>query len=122
MAANLPSPREVLDRVPGHFLPEKAGDARATVHLELTGVNAGQWTLQVAGGRCEVLDGFQGTPDLALQADGGDYVQIMQGTLNPLAAFMQGRVKFNGDLMLLLRMQGWFRLPDGITLPNGFGR
>ena len=36
LSANLPSPREVLDHLPGHFLPEKAGDARATVHLELT--------------------------------------------------------------------------------------
>ena len=121
LSANLPSPREVLDHLPGHFLPEKAGDARATVHLELTGVHAGQWTVRVAEGRCEVCDGFQGIPDLALQADGSDYAQIMEGSLNPLAAFMQGRVKFSGDLTVALRMQGWFRLPGGATLPNGLG-
>jgi putative sterol carrier protein len=122
LPSNLLSPREVLDHLPDHFLPEKAGDARATVHLELTGVHAGQWTVRVAEGRCEVRDGFQGTPDLTLQADGSDYVQIMEGTLNPVAAFMQGRVKFSGDLTVALRMQGWFRPPDGVMLPNGLGR
>ena len=72
--------------------------------------------MRVAGGKCEVLDGWHGTPDLALQADGSDYVQIMQGTLSPVQAFAQGRVRFQGDLSIALRMQAWFRKPDGFVL------
>ncbi len=116
LSSNLPNPREVLDHLPRHFLPDAAGDSQATIHLELTGEYAGQWTVRVVDRKCEVFDGFQGTPDLTLQAEGSDYVQIMEGTLNPVAAFMQGRVKFSGDPTVAVRMQSWFEPPDGFNL------
>ncbi len=115
MTGNVPSPREMLDQLPSHFVPEAAGDAQATVHLELTGPQGGQWTLRVANRQCEVLDGLQGTPNLTISADGQDYVEIMEGRLAPMQAFMQGRVRFKGDLGVAMRMQSWFR----ISPPNG---
>ncbi len=113
MSESLPSPREVLDKLPSHFQPEMAGNARSTVHLELSGDHGGQWTVRVADGACQVLDGLQGTPDLIVQGEGEDYVRIMEGTLMPMEAFLQGRVKFSGDISLALKMQSWFRRPSG---------
>ncbi len=105
----------MLNKLPSHFLPEAAGESQATVHLELSGPQGGQWTLRVANRKCEVLDGLQGVPSLTISADGADYVEIMEGRLAPMQAFMQGRVKFKGDIGVALRMQSWFR----ISPPNG---
>jgi putative sterol carrier protein len=38
-----------------------------------------------------------------------DYVALIHGTLNPVAAFMQGRIRIQGDLAALLQMQNLFR-------------
>jgi putative sterol carrier protein len=104
----------VLGRLPAHFQPDVAGDARATVQLELTGQNGGQWTLLVADGRCNLLDGHQGVPHLWISALAEDYVSLLTGTLSPMNALMQGRIKLRGDITLALRMQSWFRRPEGL--------
>jgi putative sterol carrier protein len=114
LSSDTPSPREVLDRLPAHFRPDVAGDTNATIHLELTGAGGGQWTMRVADGRCEVLDGLVGMPQLSISALAEDYVSLVEGELSPVTAFMQGRVKVSGDIGLAVKMQSWFRRPEGL--------
>jgi putative sterol carrier protein len=40
--------------------------------------------------------------------DSDDYVKMMSGELNPMMAFMSGKVKVDGDLNSVMKMQSLF--------------
>ena len=42
---------------------------------------------------------------MTLSMAGQDLVALSNGELNPVAAFMQGRIKVTGDMSLALRLQ-----------------
>jgi putative sterol carrier protein len=47
------------------------------------------------------VDSGEGTiesPKATIRMDGNDYVAMTSGELNPMAAFMSGKVKVEGDL------------------------
>ena len=63
-----PTAREMLEAMPGAFLPDKAGDATARIQLDLTGEDGGAWLLDIAGGECNVSE------EKASEAEGGSGV------------------------------------------------
>jgi len=102
------SVQEVFDGMPSHFLPEQAGDMRATIQFDLSGEGGGQWFVTIADRKLAVSPGQTPTPTLTLSTSAADYLAIINGDLKPMAAFMQGKVRVRGDMPLLLKMQGLF--------------
>jgi putative sterol carrier protein len=41
--------------------------------------------------------------------DAADYVEMMAGRLDPMQAFMLGKIRINGDIMLATRLMSFFR-------------
>jgi len=92
----------------GQFVAEKAGDMNATVQFNLSGDNGGQWYVQVADGKCSVHQGMVDEPTATLMMDGDDYSDMVTGKLNPMTAFMSGKVKVEGDLGAVMKFQTLF--------------
>ena len=38
-----------------------------------------------------------------------DFLRLVAGKLPPVQAFMTGKLKLQGDMMIATAMQGWFR-------------
>ena len=98
----------VFDGTPGAFLPEKAANVNKTVQWDLTGDGGGKWYVKIADGACTVAEGEADSPNMTMTMTADDYLALMNGSLNGQQAFMTGKLKIAGDMMLAMQMQGWF--------------
>jgi putative sterol carrier protein len=99
---------ELFERMPGAFLAEKAGNLNATVQFDLSGEGGGQWYAQVANGQCNVEKGTTANPTATIRMAADDYSDMLSGKLNPVNAFMMGKVKVEGDLNTVMKFQTLF--------------
>jgi len=103
------TPADIFAKTPQNLLTDKAGDMKAAVAFDLSGENGGQWTVKIADGACTVEDGIVDGADATISMDGSDYVDMMTGKLNPMMAFMGGKVKVSGDLNTVMKFQTMFK-------------
>jgi putative sterol carrier protein len=102
---------QLMEKMPGAFLPEKAQGVNATIHFKFTGADAGEWNAVIADGKVAVAQGApSGTATMTLTADSGDYVKLFTGELDGMQAFMQGKLKLGGDLNLAMKLMNMFKI------------
>lgn len=77
----------------------------AVILFNLTGEGGGKWTLKFENGKVEMSEGETASPNMTLSMSAQDFVDMSNGTLNPMAAFMQGKLKISGDMSLAMRLQ-----------------
>jgi putative sterol carrier protein len=104
-----PTARDVIERLPTRFRGDLAGKTRATVQLDLTGEDGGQWWVRIADGTCEVGSGRAESPDVVLTASAADYVSIRLGKLDPFAATRTKRLITTGKLGIAIKFSKLFR-------------
>jgi putative sterol carrier protein len=102
--------RELIESLPDVFLPDKAGNIKALVQFNLAGDGGGEWALDVADGKCEVKEETAPQPDVSLTMDASDFVALVNGQLNPVQAFMGGKIKVTGNVGLVMQLLNWFKL------------
>lgn len=71
---------------------------QALVFVELTGADPALWTGRVGGGQVQLGEGRPENPDLTVTAASETAVALFEKRLNPLMAFMTGKVKVKGDM------------------------
>jgi len=102
--------RELIEGMPASFQADKAGTAKALIQLALTGDSGGEWAIDIADGRCDVRQGNAAQSDVKVTMDAGDFVSLTKGQLNPVQAFMGGKIKVSGNVGLVMQMMNWFDL------------
>ena len=83
--------------------PDKTAGLNATYQFDLTDES---WTLRIADGATSVTPGAAQNPNTTLIASTDDWMSIATGKLNPVAAFMQQKLKVKGDMGLAMKLQG----------------
>ena len=101
---------ELFEKLPDAFLPEKAGDMDTVIQFELTGEESGAWAVIIKDGKAEVMKGKHDSPAMTLSADSQDYKDIVTGRVKPMNAFMQGKVKLQGNLNMAMKFAEVFKL------------
>jgi putative sterol carrier protein len=102
--------KELMEKMPGAFIPEKAIGVDAVVHFKFTGDEPGEWNAVIKDGACAVAQGIPHfKPTMTLTSDSGDYVKIFTGELDGMQAFMQGKIKLAGDLNLAMKLMQMFK-------------
>ena len=101
---------DLMSKMPGAFLPEKAPGLDAVLQFNFTGAEAGKWNVTIKDGKCSVAQGEAPSPKMTLTADSADYVKIFTGELDGMAAFMQGKIKLAGDLNLAMKLMQMFKI------------
>lgn len=104
----MPTAADVFQEMPNRFDVNKAKDANFSVQFDLSGDNGGQWYVKVANGQCDTGKGTIESPTATIRMDATDYVKMTSGELNPMAAFMSGKVKVEGDLNSVMKLQSLF--------------
>ena len=102
------SAAQALEALPGSVGPEKLAGMDEIVLFDLSGEGGGQWTVTIANGQLSIAEGAEATPTVTLKMTAADSVALFNGDLNPVAAFMQGRLKVEGDVSAAMRLQTLF--------------
>jgi len=104
--------QDIFDHVPVYFRPEMAENVQVTAQFNITGEQGGDWLVQVAEGRLSVGRGVDETAEFVVTASAADVLRIANGNLNPLDAYLGGKLKISGDLRQGYRLQGLFHIPS----------
>lgn len=96
---------ELFNSMPARFQSEKAADTNMTLLFDLTGDGGGQWHIHIADGKLNVNEGTTANPTATVKMDAADFQAMSSGSLNPMMAFMTGKVKVEGDLNSVMKFQ-----------------
>jgi putative sterol carrier protein len=99
---------KIFENMPDAFNAEKAGDLDATVQFDLTGEGGGRWYVIVANGECEVKEGEYDSPTATIRMEASDYAALIAGELNAMSAFMEQKIRVEGDLNTVMKFQNLF--------------
>ncbi len=92
------------------FQPDKAAGVNAKIQFYITGNQGGDWVATIQNQKLTVDPGTVQNPNLTLAADTVDIFNLVNGKLNPMQAYMQGKVQVKGDMGLAMRLAGLFKV------------
>jgi putative sterol carrier protein len=100
------TPKEFFEKVlPKRFKPEKAGDIDVTAQINITGPNGGDWAVIIKNQKLEVKEGTHPSPTLKLTITEADYMDLINGKISGEKAFITGKLKFQGNIGLALKLR-----------------
>ena len=100
--------RETMQAIPNHFNSEKAKGVSGVVQCMFSGDQASDWVITIENQKCKVEEGKASDPDLTLKADAEVGVKVLTGEMDPMRAYMLGKVKVFGDLSLGMKLTNFF--------------
>jgi putative sterol carrier protein len=99
----------IFDRMPDRFLADKAAGKNTVIQYDINLPEGTEsWQVIIADGTCTTAKGAEKEAAVTLVTSGPDFLRIISGKLNGVQAFMSGKLKIKGDMMLAQTMQGWF--------------
>ena len=103
---------EIMEKIPTAFAAGGSKDLSAVVHFRFTGAEPGEWNATIQDGACRVAQGLpRSRPTISVVADSSDFVRIASGELDATKAYMEGKIKIAGDLLLVPKLIKLFKLP-----------
>jgi putative sterol carrier protein len=96
---------KLFEQMTSRFDSSKAEDINATIQFDLSGDNGGLYWVKMADGQAESGSGPVTNPNMTLKATADDWAAVANGELNPMQAFMSGRLKIQGDMGLAMKLQ-----------------
>ena len=93
-----------------HFVPQKAQGVEARIQFDLSGDNGGSYWMSIKDGAATTGEGKIERPQMVIRATADDYAAMTNGDLNPMQAFMSGRVKIQGDMGMAMRFMNMFNM------------
>ncbi|MCS6870287.1 MAG: SCP2 sterol-binding domain-containing protein [Anaerolineae bacterium] len=100
---------EMFEKLRERFIPEKARGDNGLIAFELGGEGGGNFWLQVSNGELNIGAGAPpAEADAVLRAEASDLMKIMGGELNPMMAFMSGKVKVERNMGIVMKLMSWF--------------
>jgi putative sterol carrier protein len=85
-----------------------AGTAKAKLQQVVTGTPDGErrYWIAIEDGHVDIGPGDVEQPDVTITQDYQTAAQMARSEINPVSAFMTGKLKINGSMTLLMQLQG----------------
>jgi putative sterol carrier protein len=101
---------ETMKGLQEHFNPDAAAGLNKTIQFNISGDNANNWAIKIANQACELIPGGVEKPDLTVSLADKDWIAIVERKLDPMTAYMTGKLKTTGDIGLAMRIPNLFKL------------
>ncbi|MEO9655408.1 SCP2 sterol-binding domain-containing protein [Marinomonas sp.] len=100
--------KSVFEAMLGRFDAGEVDDMEAVFQFEIE--DNGTYFLNIDEGKCEMGEGEHDDPTVTLEMDLDTLNAVMDGSLDGMAAFMQGKIRADGDIMLATKLTQIFPL------------
>ena len=87
------------------FKPDKSVGIDVEAQLNITGLKGGDWVVIIRDQKLEVKEGTIPSPTLTLKMAANDFMDIVNGKLSTEKAFFTGKINFEGNLSLALKLK-----------------
>jgi len=108
MSDPVTSPKQYFDTLGARFQKDAAKGVRAVFQFELSGEGGGTYHISVEDGTFAVHETAHPAPTVTLRMKAEDYVNLVNGKLNGQIAFVTGKMKIDGNVMMAMKMQSLF--------------
>lgn len=85
--------------------PGKTAGIHAVYQFHLSGDGGGSFYAAIQDGAADVTEGDHPSPQVTVTISAADFHSLVTGQLNPVSAFMSGRLKVSGDMGLAMKLQ-----------------
>ena len=104
------SVKEIFNKMPGVFNREASTGLDAVIQYNIEGDEGGDWYVVIKDQTCTLFEGIHDSPTLSLKMTDKNWMALCKGELNAVYAFMSGKLKARGDIMLAQRLPELFSL------------
>ena len=86
---------------------DAATQPNAIYQFKITGDGGGEWNMDLTKGKTGdfVSKGTHDGPGATITVSSEDWLGMLNGSLNPMQAFMSGKIKIDGDMTLAMSLQ-----------------
>jgi putative sterol carrier protein len=102
---------QLIAMLPEAFLSDKSAGVDADIQLHLTGEEGGDYAVMIHDQMLRTLEGTVEHPNLEFTASAQDVIDIANRRLDPMRAFMAGKIKMTGDMRMAMSLISLFRMP-----------
>jgi putative sterol carrier protein len=102
---------ESFEQMPNYLNSAAAAGMTKTLQWNITGDEAGMWALQIVDGEGKMIAGGVEKPDVTFTVSDKDWLAMAEGKLDAMNAFMTGKLKVAGDMMLAMKVQSLLKTP-----------
>ena len=103
------SVKEVFDTMPKRFNANAAKGMNAVFQFDITGEGGGNWNVADSGrGPVRCRKARPTSPTVTFTLSGDTWLGMVNKQINGMQAFMTGKLKLSGDIMLAQKMQDLF--------------
>ncbi len=102
----------IFSLMPELFLPEKAQGLSVSVYYQVTGEGGGDYTCAIENGAFTLKREPKADATSTVVIAAEDWIALNEGKLDPMQAFMTGKLKGTGDLGLLQKFPKFFKKPQ----------
>lgn len=100
--------QDIIDKLPSVFNADAAKGVNAVFQYEITGEGGGSWYVTVNDGTFEVKEGTHPSPSVTMKLDTATYKAMAAKQLGGIQAYMSGKLKVTGNLMIAQKFQQIF--------------
>ena len=90
----------LINSLPEIVDAEQIKDLSARIQFGLNGEGGGEWGVVLDDGNVSVSQGVLAQPQLTVKTSTAIAEKLLSGSLNPMMAFMTGKIKISGDMAL----------------------
>ena len=116
-----PARRALLDgifwQMPRQLDAKAAANVKTAIRWNITGRSddgVDTYLLEVDNGTARSNRGTEGPdPKLTITMDGVEFLRLISGNSDPMAAYFKGRIQLAGDIMVAAQLAQIFKMPSG---------
>ncbi len=103
---------ELFEALPTRFDATAAVGVSRTVQWNITGEQTGVWAFEIVDGVGRLIPGGVENPDATFTTRDKTWIAIAEGRQDAMKAFMTGKLKVTGDMMLAMKVPEFFPTPE----------
>lgn len=85
--------------------PAKLAGMKAVFQFDISGADPGIYSVAIADGKAVVSEGTSASSNITITMASNDFADMVEGKLDGVTAFMGGKLKVKGDMMLAMQLQ-----------------